>query len=664
MCISIFRAPHPGSQKRYLSIKDYSKYLLRTWILFCFLIRGPIAIFAQELKDTLQLKEAEVRASFVPDNKGYKKIKFDTLMLMPYKAADLSVVLSQLSTIFIKSYSPGSLATSSFRGTPANHTQVEWNGISLSNPMLGQTDLSQIPVSAFNEIEILYGASGLTKTSGAFGGVVNLVTNHDWNNKIHASVAQIIVSFDNYTTEVGFIRGTASFQSHSRFNYGSALNNFPYYDEFTNETVRQHDSEIKQYGITEEAFWKIKDKHLLTARIWYSYDNRDIPPVVEGSSTYNPQKILNKTLRSILEYKLVEKTWNFSIKSSLVNQFMNYRSDSMFINDNHNYYSWFSAARFTFTGIKNLMIKPGLDYTYDYVKSDAYEGLKTRNTLGLYLEASYKFNRHLESQLILREDYLDGKFMPFIPSLGMEYKPFNRINLYFTGNISRNYRYPTLNDLYWSLWGNPDLKPEYDNGVEGGITYNFPSVSGAFFIETSVSGYYSWMHDMIVWNPLPENPSIWKPQNVSEVNARGIEASLNFKWKISKLQITSANNYTFCKSTNQKTTSAEDNSLGKQLIYIPENTANATLNLSCWHFILGYNFTFVDKRYTSSDNQSFMPAYSLSNIIFGKSFYLNTFVISLQGKVNNVFDVDYQSVKNWPMPGINYALTLRIEFKK
>ena len=600
----------------------------------------------------------------MPGNNGYKKVKFDSLILIPYRDADLSTVLSQISTIFIKSYSPGSLATTSFRGTPANHTQVEWNGISLSNPMLGQSDLSQIPVSAFDQIEVLYGAAGLTKTSGAFGGVINLVTNPDWNNRIKTSVAQTFASFDNCITNVGFVAGTSSFQSNTRLNYLSAVNNFPYYDDFTGETVTQHDAKILQYGVTEEAFWKIKDKHLFTGRVWYSYDDRDIPPVVAGSSTYYPQKMLNKTLRTILEYKLVETVWNFSFKTALINQFMNYRNDSLKIDNNHIYYSWFNSARFTYARVKNLTLKPGLDYTYDYVKSDAYAGIKTRSTLGMYFELDYRFNDHVNSRLILREDYLDGKFMPFIPTLGFEYKPFNKINLYFNANASRNYRYPTLNDLYWDQWGNPDLKPEYDNGLDGGITYNYPSVNGMFFIETAVSGYYSWMHDMIVWSPVPDNPSIWKPQNISAVNARGIEASLNLKWKISKLQITWSNNYTYCRSTYQKTTSAEDQSLGKQLIYIPENTYNGTLNLNCWNFILGYNLTFVDNRYTSTDNQSYMPRYSLSNIIFGKSFNLNNFVLSLQFKVNNIFDVDYQSVKNWPMPGRNYALTIRFEFKK
>jgi len=640
------------------------KYILRSWIPLLFILPNPGRLYAQAFKDTLHLKEMEVRANLVPGNNGYKKVMFDSLILLPYRDADLSTVLSQISTIFIKSYGPGNLATTSFRGTPANHTQVEWNGISLSNPMLGQSDLSQIPVSAFDEIEVLYGASGLTKTSGAFGGVVNLVTNPDWNNRIHTTLAQSIASFDNYTTEAGVVAGTASFQSHTRLNFSSALNDFPYYDDFTKQTVSQHNARSLQYGFTEEAFLKINDKHLFAVRVWYSFDNRDIPPVVEGSSTYYPQTLLNKTLRSILEYKLVEKFWNFSIKSSFINQFMNYKSDSMFINNDHTYYSWFSTARFTYTRVKNLTIKPGLDYTWDDVKSDAYEGIKTRNTLGFYLEASYKFNDHVKTQMILREDYLDNQFMPFIPSLGIDYKPFNKVNLYFNANASRNYRYPSLNDLYWAVWGNPDLKPEYDDGIEGGITYNMASDNSSFFVETAVSGYYSWMHDMIVWSPMATNPSVWKPQNISEINARGVEISLNLKWKLGKLQIASSNNYTFCRSTYQKTTSTEDQSLGKQLIYVPENTFNGTLNLSCWKFNLGYNLSFVGDRYTSSDNQTYMPRYTLSNLFLGKLFDFNNFALSLQVKINNVFNVDYQSVKNWPMPGRNYALTVRFEFKK
>jgi iron complex outermembrane receptor protein len=172
------------------------------------------------------------------------------------------------------------------------------------------------------------------------------------------------------------------------------------------------------------------------------------------------------------------------------------------------------------------------------------------------------------------------------------------------------------------------------------------------------------MTDMIEWSPIPGNSSIWKPQNIQEVLARGMELSLNLKLKISKLTITSSNSYSYCRSTYQQATSAMDQSVGKQLMYVPENMFNGTLSMNFFNFNVGYNFSFVDKRYTSSDNQYFMPGYSLSNIILGKAFIMKHFVLSLQVKINNVFNVDYQSVENWPMPGRNYALNIRFECKK
>jgi iron complex outermembrane receptor protein len=530
--------------------------------------------------------------------------------------------------------------------------------------MLGQIDLTLIPVSQFEEIEVLYGASSLTRTTGAFGGVINLVTKPDWNNRIFTSLSQTIASFDNYTTNLNVVAGTGSFQSSTKVNFNSAVNDFPYYNDYTGEHVTQHDASGVQYGFSEEAFAKIRDKHLLTGRVWYSYDDRDIPPTVSLTPTNYVQKQLDKTLRSILDYKYVEKDWNIFFRTALINQFMNYRNDSMKLDEDHYSSSWINSLRFTYTRIKNLTIKPGLDYTYDHAKSDAYTGIKTRNTIGAYAEVSYIFSGHFKSQLILREDYLESKFMPFVPALGLEYKPFIKINLFLTANANRNYGYPTLDDLYWNVWGNPDLKPEYDKAFETGVNYNYPSKNGNFFIESSVTGYYSWMTDMIEWSPIPGNSSIWKPQNIQEVLARGMELSLNLKLKISKLTITSSNSYSYCRSTYQQATSAMDQSVGKQLMYVPENMFNGTLSMNFFNFNVGYNFSFVDKRYTSSDNQYFMPGYSLSNIILGKAFIMKHFVLSLQVKINNVFNVDYQSVENWPMPGRNYALNIRFECKK
>ena len=123
----------------------------------------PVSSKAQNLRDTLSLPEFEIKSSFIIDNHGFKRVKMDSGLFIPNLNADLSAILSQHSSIFIKSYGNGTLATPSFRGTSAQHTQVEWNGINLNSPMLGQMDFSQVPVAQFDGLEILYGAAGISR---------------------------------------------------------------------------------------------------------------------------------------------------------------------------------------------------------------------------------------------------------------------------------------------------------------------------------------------------------------------------------------------------------------------------------------------------------------------------------------------------------------------
>ncbi len=615
---------------------------------------------AQKLSDTLNLREVEIRASFSVKNQGFKKVRLDSLLLVPYLNADLSTILSEHSSIFIKSYGSGSLSTPSFRGTSANHTQVEWNGININSPMLGQSDLSQVPVAQFDGIEILYGAAGISRTSGAFGGVINLVTNPDWNNHLNTTLAQTFASFNTYTTNANVAVGNHSVQSITKLNYTYSLNNFPYYNDYSGKREVLKNSEYDLFGFSEEAFFRPGNHHFIAARIWYSKSDRHIPPTTTNTSTEFNEFENDHSLKSILEWKYVKETFNLTARTALVDQFMHYVNDS--INDNHQSYSWINRIRATYTGVKNLRISPGLDINIDWVLSDAYEGRKTRTTLGAFAEGTYDIRDKVEMSLVLRQDMIDGSFLPFLPAFGIEYKPFSKINLSFSANLSKNYRYPTLNDLYWAVYGNPDLKPETDYAIEAGTVYNLFTYKRKLFIEAQLSVYYNRMDDLIVWEPVEGNSSLWKPMNVKQVLARGIEAGLNFTANFSGLDLKWNTTYNYCRSTNEKTENPADESLGKQLIYIPVHMFNTTVSLQKWNFYLSFNNVYTGIRYTASDNSSYMPAYDLSNLIFGKNFHLKRFILSLQLQINNLFDLDYQSIATRPMPGRNYALTLKCNF--
>ena len=590
-------------------------------------------------------------------------MRLDSTILLEYLNTDLSNILSQYSTVFVKSYGNGSLSTPSFRGTTANHTQVEWNGININSPMLGQMDLSQVPVSQFQSLEILYGAATVARTSGAFGGIINLVSNPDWNNHINILVAQTVASFSNYTTDACLAMGNKNIQSITRFNYSNAKNDFPFNAD-TGKTVariRQKDAEYVLGGLTQEVFIKLSQKDRLSARIWYNEENHHLPVTISTLASSQKEEERDRSVRSMIEYSRATAKYYLTVRSSLVDQYMKYTLDSSATN--HRYYSWYNRARMVFTGIRNLSIKPGLDFNSDWVISDEYKKQENRKLVGLFSEFSYDLKKLFQFTFVFRQEMIDGKLLPFIPSVGIEYKPFRKENLTFSVNGCRNYRYPTLNDLYYGIYGNPDLKTETDYSGEGGVVYNFNTHANHFFIETELTGYYSKIINFIQWLPQPP-ASIWRPVNVNEVHARGVEAGLNLKLKIARLNISLNNNYNYCRSTSEKATSPNDASVGKQLIYIPIHTFNSTISLKIIGFYGSYIFTFVSDRFTSTDNLSYMQGYYLSNIILGKNFHLRDFILSLQLQINNLFDLDYQSIVDRPMPGRNYALTLKFNFRK
>ncbi|MBE0647681.1 MAG: TonB-dependent receptor [Bacteroidales bacterium] len=603
-----------------------------------------------------------MKASFQIHNEGFKEVRLDSTILLPRLDAKLSTILSQYSTVFIKSYGANNLATPAFRGTTAHHTIIEWNGININSPMLGQIDLSMLPVAQFQGVEILYGAAGLSRNSGAFGGIINLKTSPDWNNRLNLIVSQTLASFHNYTTTLYTEVGNKNFQSHTRVNINTGKNDFPFYNDYTGQREKLTNGAYTQYGFSEDIFGKINNKHLITARVWYNYSDRDNPPQTVNITPYYAENMKENSFRSLVEYKYIHRKFSGTISSALLYNHLHYMSNTD--DTKHQYYSFVNRISGNYTGFDKVTIRPGIDLKYDWVNSEKYTSRKQRNVLGGFIEINYAPADAVTFTLMARNDVVDGELMPFIPAVGVEVKPFRKINLSLSANLSRNYSYPSLNDLYWELWGNPELVPEVNYAAEGGITWNLLNPSKSFFIETELSAYYMLMQDMIVWSPTTTSSLIWKPENISEVLSRGIEAGINSTivfWK-SNLDINVTYNY--CRSTYEKETNPNGSSVGKQLIYTPIHTMNASLRFEKRGYYFSYLFHFIGRRYLSKENVEYMPGYNLSNIFLGKSFQMKDFMLSLQLEINNLFGLDYQSIAYSPMPGRNFGITLRGNFKK
>jgi iron complex outermembrane receptor protein len=472
-------------------------------------------------------------------------------------------------------------------------------------------------------------------------------------------IYQKVGSFGSLGTNVNIATGNPTFQADLKFNYSTAVNDFPFTKE-NGEVVNQRNASFARVGLSQELFWRLKTRHLISAKAWYSQDDRSLPPTEFTYDLPKTETLNDKFLRAVLEYKLVNEGWSVQVRSALNYQFMIYDNNLPEINSAHRSVSWINRIRFSYARIKNLTIRPGIDFTHDRVQSKDYESeLTTRNTTSLFIELAYDFTRKLKSSIVLREDIIDGSFGNLIPAFGIEYLPFNKINLAFTANASRNYRYPTLNDLFWKSAGSPDLQPETNYAFEVGGTFQIGNRSHVWYLETTLTGFYYRIFDMIAWIQ-SEEESLFRPENIDEVFSRGLETGLNFGKRVCKFWLEMKTNYAFCKSTYENLRSPNDERLHRQQTYMPVHNFNSSVSIERWNYYCHYNISYISYRYTNTDN--IMPGYSLSNIIFGKEFKLKQFILSLQLDINNLFNLDYQAIDSRPMPGINYAFSVKLNF--
>ena len=78
---------------------------------------------------------------------------------------------------------------------------------------------------------------------------------------------------------------------------------------------------------------------------------------------------------------------------------------------------------------------------------------------------------------------------------------------------------------------------------------------------------------------------------------------------------------------------------------------------------LNYSFIYAGERYDEQENilYNHMEPWYTSDLSLRYQFMLHRTKFIAQAEVNNLLDQDYEVIVNYPMPGINYALSLTVE---
>ncbi|MCT4582339.1 MAG: TonB-dependent receptor [Flavobacteriales bacterium] len=601
-------------------------------------------------QDTLPEVEVEANKINTP-SQTYKSIP-----LKLSGANNLGAVLSENTPIYIKSYGQGSLSTVSIRGGSASQTQIIWNGFSINSPTLGQSDLAIASTSLIDVAAVHLGASSIVNTSGGLGGAIQLSNQTTFDKRINLDVTKELGSFGIDNTTLKLKVGNKKWQSFTGLVKKHADNNFQYRDFLQKEpqVIRQTNANYDQLELAQNFYYHASNHHRLNLKTNLTMSQRLLPPVMGVKTRGERQK--DDVLKTALEWSYNKDKYFQQVAFGYFYDFLNY-IDTMSAIDSKvqiNAYKAYYKGKYYVND--SIQLRASLNTERVIANSSGFDGEKEQLRNALFLEYYQNLKYNLSYTFSLRKELISSVVSPIVPALSLKWYIKKQHQVLFSA--AQNFRAPTLNDLFWSPGGNPDLQPEEGKMTDLGYTYKTKEFS------LGLTGYYSLIQNWIQW--LPSHEGYWKPQNIKEVESYGVELNGVKKIKLKGVTLDIHGGYNLVFSKNKKTNIENDLSIGKQLIYVPQNSANISMNLAYKTFYLTYQQSYTGVAFIDAGNQVYMPYFAPATLglgwkAAGKKAKNRLEIIT---SVVNLFDEEYQIIANRPMPGRYYTLTIKVNFKK
>ena len=671
-----------------------------TTILLCISLVAYASDTTSMMRGIRRIPEIELFGKRPLKEIGTTQTKMDSMTLKENIALSIADVLTFNSPIFVKSYGRATLSTVSFRGTSASHTQVTWNDMKINNPMLGMTDFSTIPSYFIDDASLLHGTSSVNETGGGLGGAVKLSTKPANAEGFGLQYIQGVGSFYSFDEFLRLTYGNDHWQTSTRVVLSTSPNNFKYRNHDKKENIYDENMNIidQYYPIERNKSGSYKDLHLLQEayyntnrgdrfglNAWYVYSNRELAMLTTdyGEDTDFENRQREHTFRGIFTYDHLADGWKLGAKAGYIYTWMAYdykrdlgngvmahmtrsrsRINTVYGQVNGEYYigtKWLFTANlsahqhFVRSEDKNIILQSGDKGIVGY-----HVG---RLELSGALSAKWQPTDRIGLSAVVREEMFGDKWSPVIPALFFEGVLSRPGNLTFKLSGSRNYRFPTLNDLYFLPGGNPDLRHERGWTYDAGLNFAVGK-KDIYTLTGSLTWFDSYIDDWIIW--LPTTKGFFSPRNLKKVHAYGLELQTDLNLQFTKDWALSLNStFSWSPSINVgEPLTAADQSVGKQLPYVPEISANIVGRLSWRTWAFTYKWCHYSERYTMSSNDitltGRLPKYYMSNISLEKSIYCSWADWSLKGTINNLFNEEYLSVLARPMPRINFQFFVGI----
>lgn len=416
--------------------------------------------------------------------------------------------------------------------------------------MLGMTDFSTIPSYFVDNASLLHGTSSVNETGGGLGGLVKLNTTPEVGDGFNAQYVQGIGSFSTFDEFARITYGSERWHVSTRVMYSSSPNDYKYtnhdkkiniYDDDHNiigqyyPEERNRSGSFKDFHLLQEVYYNTPGSGRFGFNAWYINSNRELPMLTTdyGEETSFENRQREQTFRSILSWDYNREKWKTGVKGGYIHTWMayDYKRDvgngimASMTRSRSKINTFYGQADGEFTPTRRWYFTANVSLYQHLVKSEdkniimqdgdkAVVGYdKGRVELSSSLSAKWQPIDRIGMSVVLREEMFGSKWTPLIPAFFIDGILSPKGNIMLKASISRNYRFPTLNDLYFLPGGNPELKSEHGFTYDVGMSFDVGK-KDVYALDGSLTWFDSYIDDWIIW--LPTTKGFFSPRNVKK----------------------------------------------------------------------------------------------------------------------------------------------------
>ncbi|MDB5034314.1 MAG: Iron complex outerrane recepter protein [Chlorobi bacterium] len=582
---------------------------------------------------------------------------------------DLSDAVAYAPGVFVKQYGGvGGLRTISLRGTSAQQTVILIDGIRYRSSADGGFDFSNLPSASVDQVEVLRGGNAALYGANALGGVINVVTRAP---SAGGTALTARGGYGSYGQREMGIGGNGAAGNHvwdAGFNATATNGNYPFsFNEFgATSTFERDNADFSNYFGRGGWAYHRDDGLRLSASMQGYRSERGVPgAVVQGNREQLHARLNESDLFAAAAASWPTEEWQFSISASGRLNALGYRDPDARVAGPSGIDDEYREREGNFMGrVRRAIGDHGVaegtaEVSQTHLRGDnldpALGSAASRTSVSgaiatnwLYDDGLFGCETALEAGL--RLDLFDDLPTALSPSAGLIWRAGSTpLRLRAHGGL--NYRAPSFAEQYYLNYGNANLRPERSMSGDLGATYE---VGETFALESSF--FMIATRDQIV--SVPRSPVSWSAANVERVLSRGLELGGSGTLFDGMLGLRAS--YTLTRAEDRSGGTVD----GKLLVYAPEELTNGIVDLRLGRYGIGAAWQYVGHRFTlpANDPGSALPRYGLLAANISARWIIGGVGVKARLECSNMFDTEYQVVRNYPMPGRTFLGRVEIDF--